>query len=55
VLAKENQDLKNHIAALENELKDIRERLEVWRRFFDLPMPGSGEDVKNLLPKSQRS
>lgn len=53
VLAKENQDLKNHIAALENELKDIRERLEVWRRFFDLPMPGSGEDVKNLLPKSQ--
>ena len=53
LLEKENRDLKDRIVTLEYELKDIRERLEVWRKFFDLPMPGSNADVKNLLPKSR--
>jgi hypothetical protein len=52
-LKKENEDLRSQVASLQDELKDIRERLEVWRRFFDLPMPctpGSAQAVKMLLP-----
>jgi len=53
VLEKENHDLKERITRLEVELSDIHERLEIWRKVFDLPMPGAGgsaQDLSTLLP-----
>src|SRR5438128_1166411 len=54
ILQAENERLKQANEHLRLELDDINRRLAFWRQRFDLPVPGSEEELKKVLYEAGR-
>jgi hypothetical protein len=54
VVTAENKRLKDEIAGLREKLADLDRRLEWWRTRFNQPVPGSEQELKQILFEAGR-